>query len=142
MITVQQVRRIRTATSRTIAKVAAQGVAFMRSDQSSGLEAISYPVFNLRGRAMAALTVPYVKRLDVPGPTSPADAQAALAPAVSDLNAALGGSIGKATGPEHEKASSPRRARAGVTGGRALAAPGAQREHRSGASRRLKPLNC
>ncbi len=112
------------ATSRTIAKVATQGFAFMRSNQFSGLEAISYPVFDLRGRAMAALTVPYVKRLDAPGRMSPAGAQAALASAVSDLNAVLGGSIGKATQSEHEKARSPRRARAGITGGRALAAAG------------------
>ena len=60
MITVQQARRIRTATSRTSAKVAAQGSAFMWS-------------------------------------MSPADAQAALASAVSDLNAVLSSNIGKAT---------------------------------------------
>ena len=87
----------RTAMARTIAKVAAQGFAFMRSNQFSGLEAISFPVLDLRGRAIAALTVPYVKRLDNPTRMSPADAQAALASTVADLNVALGGMIGVLT---------------------------------------------
>ncbi len=121
----------RAATSRTIAKVAAQGFAFMRSNQFSGLEAISYPVLDLRGCAMAALTVPYVKRLDAPGRMSPAAAQAALASTVSDLNAVLGGSIGKLARPD-EKARSPRRAKGAASG--AAGAPDTWKE--LGSSRR------
>lgn len=111
----------RTATFRSIAKVAAQGFAFMRSNQFSGLEAISYPVLDLRGRAIAALTVPYVKRLDDPTRMSPADAQAALAATVADLNAALGGTVGdpnRAKGP----GGPPSRAKAPVMPRRSLSA--------------------
>jgi DNA-binding IclR family transcriptional regulator len=84
---------------RAIAKVAAQGFAFMRSNQFSGLEAISYPVLDLRGHATAALTIPYVRRLDEPTRMSAADAQAALASTVADLNAALGGVLGRSDMP-------------------------------------------
>lgn len=83
----------RIATFRAIAKVATQGFAFMRSNQFSGLEAISYPVLDLNGHATAALTVPYVKRLDEPTRLSAAEAQVALASTVADLNAALGGVV-------------------------------------------------
>jgi DNA-binding IclR family transcriptional regulator len=93
----------RTTALRAIEKVAAQGFAFMRSNQFSGLEAISYPVLDRRGRALAALTVPYVKRLDEPTRMSPADAQAVLASTVVDLNMALGGAVG---GPDPAEGSS------------------------------------
>ena len=78
------------AAARMIGRIRSQGFAFMRSNQFSGLEAISYPVLDLRGHAIAALTVPYVKRLDEPGRMSAAEAQGVLAETVAGLNAALG----------------------------------------------------
>lgn len=79
------------ASMRTIAKVAAQGFAFMKSNQFSGLEAMSYPILDLRGHAIAALTVPYVTRLDDMTRKSTSAVQAELARVAVDLNAALGG---------------------------------------------------
>ncbi|PZR07463.1 MAG: IclR family transcriptional regulator [Azospirillum brasilense] len=94
----------RTVMWRTIAKVGAQGFAFMPSNQFSGMIAISYPILDLRGRAIAALTVPYVKRLDNPSSVSAEGAQVMLAEAAADLTAALGGAVAKA----HEPAKSRR----------------------------------
>lgn len=81
------------AFAKMITKVAAQGYAFMKSNQFSGVEAISYPVFNLRGNAIAALTVPYVTRLDDVRRKPASSTQAALAEVAAELNAALGGAI-------------------------------------------------
>ena len=53
----------RNAFMKTPMKVAGQGFAFMKSNQFSGVEAISYPILNSRAHAIAALTVPYVTRL-------------------------------------------------------------------------------
>jgi DNA-binding IclR family transcriptional regulator len=115
----------RTAMLRMIAKVAAQGFAFIRSNQFSGLEAISYPVLDLRGRAIAALTVPYVKRLDDPTRMSPAGAQAALASTVADLNAVLGGTVGN-SGRTDGLVKLPQRAKAPTSSRRSPIAPQAQ----------------
>jgi DNA-binding IclR family transcriptional regulator len=81
------------ASMKAIAKVAAQGFAFMRSNQFSGVEAISYPIVDLRGHAIAALTVPYVTRLDDTTRKPASAAQAVLAKVAADLNAALGGAV-------------------------------------------------
>ena len=81
------------ASMKAIAKVAAQGFAFMRSNQFSGVEAISYPIVDLRGHAIAALTVPYVTRLDDTTRKPALAAQATLAKVAADLNAALGGAV-------------------------------------------------
>lgn len=85
---------------RTIAKVRKQGFAFMKSRQFSGVEAISYPVFDRRGHTVAALTVPYVTRLDDRDRPPAQDAQAALAETVARLNSALGSKGPKASGPQ------------------------------------------
>jgi DNA-binding IclR family transcriptional regulator len=82
----------------TISKVATQGFARMKSIQFSGVEAISYPILDLQQHAIAALTVPYVTRLDEKARTSVSDAQLALANIAADLNIALGGSIVSAKG--------------------------------------------
>ena len=76
-----------------IEKVEAQGYALMKSNQFSGLEAISYPILDLRGFAIAALTVPYVTRLDDKTHKSVSAARAALADVAAALNTALGGSL-------------------------------------------------
>jgi len=82
----------------TISKVATQGFARMKSIQFSGLEAISYPILDLQQHAIAALTVPYVTRLDVRTRTSVSEAQLALTNVAADLNIALGSSIVSAKG--------------------------------------------
>jgi len=76
---------------KAVAKVARQGFARMRSRQFSGLDAISYPVLNRQGHAVAALTVPYVTRLDEPTRKPALYAQERLAEVVAELTAALGG---------------------------------------------------
>lgn len=81
----------RTAMRRIIAKVGEQGSAFMPSNQFDGMVAISCPVLDLRGRAIAALTVPYVKRLDEPWSASDKDVRTMLAETTGGLTAALGG---------------------------------------------------
>jgi DNA-binding IclR family transcriptional regulator len=83
----------RNALMRTIVKVAEQGFAFMKSNQFSGVEAISYPILNLRGHAIAALTVPYVTRLDDVARRPASAAQSALAKTAAELNAALNGAV-------------------------------------------------
>ena len=92
----------RKAAARMIGRVRSQGFAFKRSNQFSGLEATSYPVLDLHGRAIAALTVPYVKRLDEPDRMSATETQAVLGETVAGLNTALGSAAtvspgGKAT---------------------------------------------
>ena len=83
----------RSAFMKTLMKVAGQGFAFMKSNQFSGVEAISYPVLNSRAHAIAALTVPYVTRLDDVARKPPLEAQRALAKAAAELNTALGGAV-------------------------------------------------
>jgi DNA-binding IclR family transcriptional regulator len=84
---------------KTIKKVAKKGFAFIKSNQFSGLEAISFPILDLRGHAMAALTVPYVTRLDDPTRKPAAAAQEDLAKVAADLNAALGGAVANKAPP-------------------------------------------
>jgi DNA-binding IclR family transcriptional regulator len=81
----------RNAFMKTLMKVAGQGFAFMKSNQFSGVEAISYPILNSRAHAIAALTVPYVTRLDDLARKPPSEAQAALAQAAAKQNTAVGG---------------------------------------------------
>ena len=90
----------RRTVEKAVAKVAKQGFAFMRSRQFSGLEAISYPVLNMHGHAIAALTVPYVTRLDEPSRKSATYAQERLAEVTTHLNAALGGKAAAQGGVE------------------------------------------
>ena len=81
----------RAAMRSIIAEIEAQGCAFMPSNQFDGMVAISCPVLDLRGRAIAALTVPYVKRLDEPLSASDEDVRSMLLETTSSLTAALGG---------------------------------------------------
>jgi len=81
------------AFAKSIQKVAAEGFAFSKSNQFSGVEAISYPIFDLRGSAIAAITVPYVQRLDDATRPPASVAQSELAKVAAELNAALGGGI-------------------------------------------------
>jgi DNA-binding IclR family transcriptional regulator len=77
--------------TKTLQKVRKDGYAFMKSNQFAGLQAMSYPIVDLGGHAMAALTVPYVARLDdETRPTTDA-AKASLEQVVAELNKIMGG---------------------------------------------------
>ncbi|CVI62587.1 IclR family transcriptional regulator (plasmid) [Agrobacterium leguminum] len=79
------------AIQRTLNKVRKDGFAFMKSNQFAGLQAISFPIFDLRGHAIAALTVPYVARLDDSTRMGTAEAQQMLGQVASELVEAVGG---------------------------------------------------
>jgi DNA-binding IclR family transcriptional regulator len=79
------------AAFKTVQKVRKDGFAFMKSMQFAGLQAMSYPIFDLRGHAIAALTVPYVARLDDQSRMGTTESQAALKLVASELTEALGG---------------------------------------------------
>jgi DNA-binding IclR family transcriptional regulator len=81
----------------TLREVAVAGFAFSPSRQFSGVEAISYPILDLHRRAIAALTVPYVARLDDNTRMTASATQSALAEVAAALNHALGTSA--AMGP-------------------------------------------
>jgi DNA-binding IclR family transcriptional regulator len=102
-------RAEKAAFMKTVKKVAAQGFAFMESNQFSGVEAISYPILDLRGCAIAALTVPYVARLDAVRRTPASAAQAELAKVAGDLNAALGGAVASIAGDAARRTKPARR---------------------------------
>jgi DNA-binding IclR family transcriptional regulator len=63
----------------------------MESTRVRGVRDLSFPIFNHRGAAVAAMTVPFIERLDMPGDTSFAATRKVLAEAASRLSAALGG---------------------------------------------------
>jgi DNA-binding IclR family transcriptional regulator len=48
----------------TLNEVAAQGFASIKSKQFAGLHAISYPILDMNGNAVAAITVPMLARID------------------------------------------------------------------------------
>ena len=74
----------------TIRQIAKTGFAFSPSRQFSGVEAISYPILDLRRRVVAALTVPYVTHLDDKTRTTASAAQFALAAVAADINVVIG----------------------------------------------------
>ena len=86
------------AVIKTIRQAARAGFAFSPSRQFSGVEAISYPIFDLHRRAIAALTVPYVTHLDDNTRTAPSAAQAALATVAAAINVALGSGVAATNG--------------------------------------------
>lgn len=79
------------AIQKTLNKIRKDGFAFMKSNQFAGLQAISYPLFDLRGHAIAALTVPYVARLDESTRMDTSETQQVLGQVTSQLTEAVGG---------------------------------------------------
>lgn len=75
----------------TLDVIAKRGFEAAPSGQVRGLFAISYPILDLRGYAIAALTVPYADRMDQRGRKSEKDAEAALCDAARLLTARLSG---------------------------------------------------
>lgn len=72
-------------------KIAKRGFEAAPSGQVRGLYAISYPILDLRGHALAALTVPYADRIDQSGRKSQKDVEAILGEAARHLTARLSG---------------------------------------------------
>jgi DNA-binding IclR family transcriptional regulator len=74
-----------------LAVIAKRGFEAAPSGQVRGLFAISYPIRDLRGHAIAALTVPYADRIDQSGRKSQKDVEAILGEAAQLLTARLSG---------------------------------------------------
>ncbi|WP_333567627.1 IclR family transcriptional regulator [Sphingorhabdus sp.] len=75
----------------TLEDIAKRGFEAAPSGQVRGLFAISYPILDLRGHAIAALTVPYADRIDLSGRKSQKDVEVILADAARLLTARLSG---------------------------------------------------
>lgn len=77
-------------TDEAITLIRSRGFEDMKSNQFSGVRAVSYPIFDTNSHAIAALTVPYLARLDdFERPTASA-VQALLADAAAQINSAMG----------------------------------------------------
>jgi len=70
--------------------IRARGFESMISLQIKGLYAVSYPIFDTRKRALAALTVPYAERLDQSSRTTVLDVEVALGKAAQALSERMG----------------------------------------------------
>lgn len=79
--------------ARELEAVRARGCEEMESTRIRGVHDVSYPVFDHRGSAIAALTVPYIERLDVPDHGSRAQTREHLSRCAARLTASLGGRI-------------------------------------------------
>jgi DNA-binding IclR family transcriptional regulator len=77
-----------------LGKIAERGFEAAPSGQVRGLFAISFPVTDLRGHAIAALTVPYADRVDLKGRMSARDVEKKLAEASAQLTARVSGQQG------------------------------------------------
>ncbi|WP_220432287.1 IclR family transcriptional regulator [Falsirhodobacter xinxiangensis] len=86
----------RSAVLDDLTKIAEIGFAFMKSRQFSGVEAMSFPIFDARRHALAALTVPYVTRLDDQTKMASSDVLSQLSLIASELNTHL---LGNGAGP-------------------------------------------
>ncbi len=72
-------------------KIKKRGFEAAPSGQVRGLYAISYPILDLRGHALAALTVPYADRIDLSGRKTLADVETILGKAAAHLTFRLSG---------------------------------------------------
>lgn len=79
--------------NKAIDKIIEKGCEEMESFQIKGLYAISYPVIDFKGNAVAALTVPYVERLDLQRKLTIDDIKDALSAAAYDLSVRIGGAV-------------------------------------------------
>jgi len=73
--------------------VKVRGFESIPSVQVRGLYAVSFPIVDTRGHAIAALTVPYAERIDQIHRKSVAGVEAALGVAAQSLNTRLGGAL-------------------------------------------------
>ena len=85
-------------------KVKRRGHEEMESTRIRGVHDFSYPVFNHRGAAVAALTVPFIERLDRAEPGGPAVVRSALQEASQRLSVLLGSGARPAAEPAAKSA--------------------------------------
>ena len=76
---------------RTLDGVRQRGFEEMESTRIRGIHDISFPVLDHRGSAVAAMTVPFIERLDVSGEGSHDGTRGALSRTAARLTASLGG---------------------------------------------------
>jgi DNA-binding IclR family transcriptional regulator len=79
------------------------------SVQVRGLYAVSFPILDSQGHAIAALTVPYAERIDQSQPKSIAEVQDALGAAAKTLSGRLGGNGATRPSATTAKTVAPRR---------------------------------
>ncbi|TCQ97310.1 IclR family transcriptional regulator [Neorhizobium sp. JUb45] len=77
-------------TDEALALIRSRGFEDMKSNQFSGVRALSYPIFDTNSHAIAALTVPYLARLDDFERPAASAVQAILADAAAQINLAMG----------------------------------------------------
>jgi DNA-binding IclR family transcriptional regulator len=70
----------------TLKEVAAQGFASIQSKQYAGLHAISFPILDINGFAIAALTVPMLARIDGMQQATQAEVEAKLRKSAASLS--------------------------------------------------------
>jgi len=80
----------------TLDAIVSRGFEAAPSGQVKGLFAISFPICDLRGHAIAALTVPYADRVDLKGRMDTAAVTQALGVAARQLTARVSGQPGPA----------------------------------------------
>jgi len=85
-------------TTAALEKIIKRGFEAAPSGQVKGLYAISYPILDLRGHAIAALTVPYADRVDLKGRTTAKEVEAILGDAAADLTRRVSGRGEQAAG--------------------------------------------
>lgn len=78
---------------RTLASIRAAGYESIPSVQVRGLYAVSFPILDTQGRAIAALTVPYAERIDQSQRKSIPEVTEALGAAARQLSARVGGMV-------------------------------------------------
>jgi DNA-binding IclR family transcriptional regulator len=81
----------------TLESIRVRGFESMVSLQIKGLYAVSYPIFDTRNHALAALTVPYAERLDQNRQTTVLDVEVALGKAARVLSERMGWRPGNAS---------------------------------------------
>ena len=96
--------------------VRSTGYESIPSVQVRGLYAVSFPILDTQGHAIAALTVPYAERLDQVERKSIPEVTLALGEAARTLSARIGGMVGLNRANVPEQLSAPKRS--SRTGGR------------------------
>lgn len=84
-----EVNKFRTA----VKEVAAKGFASIQSNQYAGLHAISFPVLDMKGHAIAAMTVPMLARIDKTPQASKAEVEKQLRKSAADLSLKVGRAV-------------------------------------------------
>ena len=76
-----------------LAAIRQRGYEEMESTRVRGVHDLSFPVFDHRGLAVAALTVPFIQRLDLPGDSSLEATRSGLRRAAQVLTLSIGGRL-------------------------------------------------